>query len=85
MELKPQEQTTRRKREKTFNRTSMELKRAGNYTVVAADDGLLIEPVWNWNSRIQLRLPHVTLTFNRTSMELKRRQGWAALSRLAAF
>ena len=57
-------------RQATFNRTSMESKPAQS-NAARIGSPLLIEPVWNRNSRRETFYPGTSDTFNRTSMESK--------------
>ena len=71
MELKLGKNSSPSSSSSAFNRTTMELK--PNHS--ASQDNpiwiLLIEPLWNWNSKYRWSFPHVPHPFNRTTMELK--------------
>ena len=70
MELKPPTILFYSRRIGPFNRTTMELKPMTTTTNNRATE-LLIEPLWNWNSRHVLPSWNWSNPFNRTTMELK--------------
>ena len=71
MELKHEARSEPSGHQEPFNRTTMELKLEPNIRKLGTRDGLLIEPLWNWNRLRESVWLIKQVAFNRTTMELK--------------